>query len=152
MRSIILFISCLLVLTMHSFAQKKVNRQYFINLLNAGEYDKVFDTAIKLRKQVYGKNAVIDYFIAKSLCLDGHKEKSTYCFNCIIKNHKLAGSKKDFIQQEINTCNAPPDAGGGGLLTNSDFSYINNVNYLKPVSVEKWEEYMIVSVTTRRSI
>jgi hypothetical protein len=36
-------------------AQKKVNRQYFINLLNAGEYDKVFDTAIKLRKQVYGK-------------------------------------------------------------------------------------------------
>ncbi len=36
-----------------------------------GEYDKVFDTAIKLRKQVYGKNAVIDYFIAKSLCLDG---------------------------------------------------------------------------------
>ncbi len=122
MRSIILFINCLLVLTTHSFGQKKVNRQYFINLLNAGEYDKVFDTAIKLRKQVYGKNAVIDYFIAKSLCLDGHKEKSTYCFNCIIKNHKLAGSKKDFIQQEINTCNAPPDAGGGSLLTNSDLA------------------------------
>lgn len=106
---------------------KKVNRQYFINLLNAGEYDKVFDTAIKLRKQVYGKNAVIDYFIAKSLCLDGHKDKSTYCFNCIIKNFKLSGSKKDFIQQEINTCNAPPDADEQTLVTNPDFSYINNV-------------------------
>jgi len=127
MRSIILFIVSLLVLNVHSFAQKKVNRQYFINLLNAGEYDKVFDTAIKLRKQVYGKNAVIDYFIAKSLCLDGHKDKSTYCFNCIIKNFKLSGSKKDFIQQEINTCNAPPDADEETLATSPDFSYINNV-------------------------
>jgi hypothetical protein len=128
MRSIILFTVAVLVLALHSSAQKKVNRQYFINLLNAGQYDKVFDTAIKLRKQVYGKNAVIDYFIAKSLCLDGHKAKSTHCFNCIIKNFKLAGSKKDFIQREINTCNAPPDNEEAALVTNPDFSYINNVS------------------------
>lgn len=128
MRLTILSTACLLILTMQLSAQKKVNRQYFINLLNAGEYDKVFDTAIKLRKQVYGKNAVIDYFIAKSLCLDGHKEKSTYCFNCIIKNHKLLGPKKDFIQQEITACNAPPAAGEENLVTSPDFSYINNVS------------------------
>ena len=127
MRLLILFIICWQVLMPGSFAQKKVNRQYFINLLNAGEYDKVFDTATKLRKQVYGKNAVIDYFIAKSLCLDGYKEKSTYCFNCIINNFKLSGSKKDFILQEINSCNVPADNTEEVLVANPDFSYINNV-------------------------
>ncbi|HVE61049.1 MAG TPA: hypothetical protein VNA26_04475, partial [Chitinophagaceae bacterium] len=126
MRSTIFFV-CMLVLSFYSLAQKKVNRQYFINLLNAGEYAKVFDTALKLRKQVYGKNAVIDYFIAKSLCLDGYKEKSAYCFNCIINNFKLSGSKKEFIQKEINSCTAPPGA-GRELVTNPDFSYINNVS------------------------
>jgi hypothetical protein len=128
MRSAILLITCLAVLGLCSFAQKKVNREYFISLLNAGEYDKVFDTATKLRKQVYGKNAVIDYFIAKSLCLDGHKEKSTYCFNCIINNFKLSGSKKDFIQQEINTCNVTTGPEEEVLATNPDFNYINNVS------------------------
>ena len=125
MRAFILFIICLQFL-IPGAAQKKVNRQYFINLLNAGEYDKVFDTATKLRKQVYGKNAVIDYFIAKSLCLDGYKAKSTYCFKCIINNFKLSGSKKDFILQEINTCNVPSDS-EEVLVTNPDFNYINNV-------------------------
>ena len=128
MRSVILFIVCLYVLSPGLLAQKKVNRQYFIDLLNAGEYDKVFDTATKLRKQVYGKNAVIDYFIAKSLCLDGYKEKSTYCFNCIINNFKLSGSKKDFIVQEIKTCNVSHDEEEAVLVANPDFSYINNVS------------------------
>ena len=128
MRLTFLLIAGLLFLTMHSFAQNKVNRQYFINLLNNGEYDKVFDSALKLRKQVYGKNAVIDYFIAKCLCLDGHKEKSTYCFNSIIKNHKLSGPRKTFIQQEITTCNAPPAESEENLATSPDFSYINNVS------------------------
>jgi hypothetical protein len=126
MRSFV-FIICLQVFTLSLSAQKKVDRQYFINLLNAGEYDKVFDTAVKLRKQVYGKNAVIDYFIAKSLCLDGYKEKSTYCFNCIINNFKLSGSKKDFILREINTCNAPGHE-EEVLARNPDFNYINNVS------------------------
>jgi hypothetical protein len=128
MRSAILFIICLLVFILHAFAQKKVDRQYFISLLNAGEYDKVFDTATKLRKQVYGKNAVVDYFIAKSLCLDGHKEKSTYCFNCIINNFKLSGTKKDFILHEINTCNVSQDPVEEILVTNPDFNYISNVS------------------------
>lgn len=128
MRLTFLLIAGLLFLTTHSIAQNKVNRQYFINLLNNGEYDKVFDSALKLRKQVYGKNAVIDYFIAKCLCLDGHKEKSTYCFNSIIKNHKLSGPRKAFIQQEISTCNAPPAESEENLATSPDFSYINNVS------------------------
>lgn len=124
-------ILCLVLLAGFSFftsAQKKVNRQYFIELLNAGQYDKVFDTAVKLRKQVYGKNAVIDYFIAKSLCLDGHTQKSTHCFNCIIKNFKLSGSRKDFIEQEINSCNSASGEAEEELVTSPDFNYINNVS------------------------
>ncbi|MCW3107324.1 MAG: hypothetical protein JWQ09_1830, partial [Segetibacter sp.] len=120
MRSVILFHACLFVFSFCSFGQKKVNRQYFITLLNAGEYDKVFETAVKLRKEVYGKNAVIDYFIAKSLCLDGHKQKATHCFNCIIKNFKLDGSKKNFIQHEINTCTVSSNGQEEVLASNPD--------------------------------
>lgn len=128
MRSIILLITFLPAFILQSSAQKKVNRQYFISLLNAGEYDKAFDSATKLRKEVYGKNAVVDYFIAKSLCLDGHKENSTFCFNRIIKNFKLSGSKKTFIQQEITSCNITSEPEETIAAVNPDFSYINNVS------------------------
>src|SRR5436190_14929706 len=128
MRSIFLLIVCIPFVIPHSLAQKKVNRQYFIDLLNAGEYDKVFDTATKLRKQVYGKNAVVDYFIAKSLCLDGYKEKSAYCFNCIIRNFKLSGDKKDFIQQEITNCTHLHETSEELTAASPDFNYINNVS------------------------
>ena len=128
MRSIILLIVCLPAFILQSSAQKKVNRKYFISLLNAGEYGKVFDSATKLRKEVYGKNAVVDYFIAKSLCLDGRKENSTFCFNRIIKNFKLSGIKKTFIQQEITTCSATTALEETEASTNPDFSYINNVS------------------------
>ncbi|MES2882857.1 MAG: hypothetical protein V4676_11955, partial [Bacteroidota bacterium] len=128
MRTTFLFFVFCTSLQLQLAAQKKVDRKYFIQLLNAGEYDKVFDTAVKLRKQVYGKNAIIDYFIAKSLCLDGHAKKSTYCFNCIIKNFRLSGSKKVFIEQEITSCNAPSTAAQEELVATPNFNYINNVS------------------------
>ena len=128
MRSIILCIGCLAFFNPYLFAQKKVNRQYFINLLNDGDYDKVFDSANRLRKEVYGKNAVVDYFIAKSLCLDGHQKNATTCFNRIIKNFKLSGNKKTFIEQEIKTCNLVPNAGEVMPSGNPDYSYINNIS------------------------
>ncbi|CAN5395610.1 hypothetical protein BH11BAC5_BH11BAC5_41090 [soil metagenome] len=128
MRLFILFIVCMAATLPSAQAQKKVDRQYFINLLNAGEYDKVFDSCTRLRKEVYGKNAVVDYFIAKSLCLDGYKDKSAYCFNCIIKNFKLSGAKKSFIQEEITTCTAPAAEEAATVAATPDFSYINNVS------------------------
>jgi hypothetical protein len=128
MRLFILFIVCMAATLSSARAQKKVDRQYFINLLNAGEYDKVFDSCTRLRKEVYGKNAVVDYFIAKSLCLDGYKDKSAYCFNCIIKNFKLSGAKKSFIQEEITTCTAPAAEEAATVAATPDFSYINNVS------------------------
>lgn len=111
-----------------STAQKKVNRQYFINLLNAGEYDKVFDSATKLRKEIYGKNAVVDYFIAKSLCLDGQQKNAKFCFNCIIRNFKLSGKKKTFIEEEISSCISHSDEQEGFSASNPDYSYINNIS------------------------
>lgn len=108
-------------------AQKKVDRQYFISLLNEGNYQKVFDSALVLRKEVYGKNAVVDYFIAKSLCLDGHKKSATICFNKIISNFKLEGNKKDFIEKEISTCNEVQDAEVALTSANPDYSYISNI-------------------------
>lgn len=128
MRSIILSIGCLMLFGPLAHAQKKVNRQYFINLLNAGEYDKAFDSANRLRKEVYGKNAVVDYFIAKCLCLDGHQKNATACFNRIIKSFKLSGNKKTFIEQEINTCNVILNEDEVMPSGNPDYSYINNIS------------------------
>jgi hypothetical protein len=127
MRLIFILIACVHVFTPYIHAQKKVNRQYFINLLNEGEYAKVFDSATRLRIEVYGKNAIVDYFIAKSLCLDGHPKSSAECFNRIIKNFKLSGVKKTFIQQEITTCTVVTDQQEAPSAAAPDFSYINNV-------------------------
>ncbi len=113
--------------TFHCNGQKKVDRQYFIDLLNAGAYEKVFDSATKLRKEVYGKNAVVDYFIAKSLCLDGHKKNAVICFNKIISNFKLEGNKKNFIEKEITSCHQNPDSQEVSVSANPDYSYISNI-------------------------
>lgn len=108
-------------------AQKKINRQYFINLLNAGRYNQVFDSATKLRKQVYGKSPVVDYFIAKSLCLDGYKKESGSCFSYMMKYHKLSDSASQFIKSEMTSCTAPATP-ARTTLSHTDYGYINNVS------------------------
>jgi hypothetical protein len=86
------------------FGQKKINQPYFINLLKKGKYQQVFDEAMQIRNSVYGKCAIVDYFIAKSLCLDNHKQKSIEWFQFIKDSYPLKSNAKQFISNEMQSC------------------------------------------------
>jgi hypothetical protein len=87
-----------------AFCQKKIDKQYFINLLQNGSYGRVFDECTNMRNGVYGKCAILDYFIAKSLCLDGYQQKSSEWLNYILANYPLKDATRNFISNDINLC------------------------------------------------
>ncbi|MDB5014346.1 MAG: hypothetical protein JWQ25_2548 [Daejeonella sp.] len=108
-------------------AQMKVPKKTFINLLNNGKYDEVYLQAKRLRGSIYGKNALLDYFIAKSLCLDGHKEKSEEEFQKIFKNYRLSANQKQFLNKEIDDCfSSPVTTATPSNLTSASFNYLND--------------------------
>ncbi|MEO6454241.1 MAG: hypothetical protein ABIN97_09225 [Ginsengibacter sp.] len=96
----------LVLFTFFSGAQKQINRTYFINLLNQKKYQRVFEEANRLRDSVYGKCAILDYFIGKSLCLDGYKNKSVEWLQYILANYPLKPNARQFIKGEISSCNS----------------------------------------------
>ncbi|MDB5120768.1 MAG: hypothetical protein JWN56_1986 [Sphingobacteriales bacterium] len=106
-------------------AQMKVPKKTFIGLLNQGKYDEVYLQAKKLRGSIYGKNALLDYFIAKSLCLDGYKEKSEEEFQKIFKNYRLSANQKQFLNKEIDNCFSP-SVTTTSTLTSASFNYLND--------------------------
>ncbi|RYZ28054.1 MAG: hypothetical protein EOO10_10795 [Chitinophagaceae bacterium] len=86
-------------------AQNKINRDYFINLLKEKKYGRVFDEASQLRQdKAYGKCAIIDYFIAKSLCLDNYPDKGREWLNYILQHYALSSSNRQFIRGEMQNC------------------------------------------------
>ena len=87
------------------FAQNKINRDYFINLLKEKKYGRVFDEATLLRAdKAYGKCAIIDYFIAKSLCMDNYPDKGREWLNYILQHYALSPSNRQFIRGEMQSC------------------------------------------------
>jgi len=87
------------------FAQNKIDRDHFINLLNAKKYGQVFSEALDIRQnKVYGKCAVIDYFIGKSLCLDNFPEKGKEWLESILQHYALSVSNRKFIEHETQNC------------------------------------------------
>jgi hypothetical protein len=108
------------------FGQMQVDKKHFIDLLNAGHYDSVYYQAKYLRENVYGKNAVLDYFIAKSLCLDGYGDKAIIKFSRIINDYHLSGNKLSFIEKEILSCTLLSPA-TETVAEENDFRYLNNI-------------------------
>ena len=87
-----------------AFCQKKIDKQHFVNLLNNKSYGRVFDECMNMRNGVYGKCAILDYFIAKSLCLDGYQQKSNEWLNYILANYPLRDATRNFISNDIGEC------------------------------------------------
>src|SRR6188474_3109593 len=87
MRNIILLVAS--ILTFACNAQKKIDHQYFQQILAAGDPGRVFREATQLRKDVYGKCAFLDYYIGKSLCLSGFVPKSREWFQYILDHYPL---------------------------------------------------------------
>lgn len=86
-------------------AQCKIDKGYFINLLNSGEYDKAYAELIAIQKQPLGKCCLTDFLIGKSLCLSGYPESAKSRYENILTNYKQLPSKtKEFIEQEVNNC------------------------------------------------
>ena len=105
MRNIILLVASLLTFTCN--AQKKIDHQYFQQILAAGDPGRVFREATQLRKDVYGKCAFLDYYIGKSLCLSGFVPKSREWFHYILDHYPLKQDARDFISNEIVNCAKP---------------------------------------------
>jgi hypothetical protein len=120
-------ILCLCILMSTSInAQIKIDRQYFIQLLNQGKYNEAFSKAMEIRKLPYGKNAVIDYFIAKSLCMKGFKDQSVEWLDYIDQHYPLQKQQRDFIRSEKQVCGQPAQpATQPGTSTLSSIIYIN---------------------------
>src|SRR6185436_17840406 len=123
----LIIISLLFCLHSFAFAQLEFNKQLYIDLLNQGNYDKVYSDIIALQKQPYGKCCLTDYFIAKSLCLSGLYKPATNRFDNMLNNYKLPDSTREFITGEKTNCVPPAD-----LSLQQTFNYINN--YTLPTS------------------
>jgi len=102
MRTKLFLIGILLGFTVN--AQIKIDKQHFADLLSQGRYGDVFREAQEIRKKEYGKCLMIDYFIAKALCGDGHTKEAGLKYSTILKNYKLSEANRKFISNEKNSC------------------------------------------------
>lgn len=118
----VILIVLLTLISLFGVGQSKIDRKYFIELLNSGQYNEVFIKAMEIRKKPYGKNAVVDYFIAKSLCMKGFKEEARVWLSYIQKQYPLNSDQRSFMQKEELLCTKPFTESGGPM---SNFSYIN---------------------------
>lgn len=87
-----------------AFAQIDIDRNRLIKLLQQGKTADVFTEASRLRESVYGKCAVIDYFIAKSLCIDKHYKRSAVWFDYILSHYPLEKDSRQFLEKELTSC------------------------------------------------
>ncbi|HEY8918743.1 MAG TPA: hypothetical protein VIM87_20005 [Chitinophaga sp.] len=103
-----------------ALSQIQVDRAKLIKLLQEGKTGEVFKEANRLRDSVYGKCALVDYFIAKSLCMDKYYDRSGIWFDYILAKYPMDDGSLAFIRQEKNACRpgrAAPLAAGSTLLT-----------------------------------
>jgi len=103
-----------------ALSQIQVDRAKLIKLLQQGKTGEVFKEANRLRDSVYGKCALVDYFIAKSLCMDKYYDRSAIWFDYILAKYPMDDGSMAFIRQEKNACQpgrAAPLAAGSTLLT-----------------------------------
>lgn len=93
------------LLTLH--AQVEIPQERWVKLFDQGNYAQIYEEAIKHRSEVFGKTALTDFFIAKSLCADGHPEKSKEWFAHILKSYNLTEESKINIEDDQQSCSRP---------------------------------------------
>jgi hypothetical protein len=88
--------------------QKRIDEDHFFSLLDSRNYGQMLVDAHKVRKEVYGKNWLIDYFIAKAECGLGKPDVALDWYNFIFKHYKQNDKSRKFLFREINTCSTEP--------------------------------------------
>src|SRR5690606_22042727 len=84
--------------------QVKIDENRFMTLYNSGANMTLFNEAIAVRKQEYGKTPLVDYFIGKSLCGLGEYTAGRRCFENIVRLYPLSNTQKDFFRTEAENC------------------------------------------------
>ncbi|MFZ4522476.1 MAG: hypothetical protein ACOYNC_12275 [Bacteroidales bacterium] len=85
-------------------AQKPIDKQHFFTLLDNRNYGQMLVDAHAIRKEVYGKSWLIDYFIAKAECGLGKKEKAVEWYNYIFEHYKQNEKSRKFLLSEVSAC------------------------------------------------
>src|SRR5688572_25945523 len=85
-------------------AQINIDKDRWIRLLDQQKAHQVFTEASLVRKEKYGRCALVDYFIAKSLCVDQKFKKSGEWFDYILKNYPLDEPSSTFMDKERSSC------------------------------------------------
>lgn len=85
-------------------AQIKVDHERFTKLFNERKYTQLFHEAVALRRQEYGKEWSIDYYIAKSLCAMRKYDIAHSAYTYIEDTYALTKAQEDFIAKEKVYC------------------------------------------------
>ncbi len=87
-------------------SQINIDYNHFTRLYNSGEYQKLYDEAVAIRKKPYGKIWKIDYFISKALCASGYSDEAKKAFNYTLSAYKgnLDTKQFDFLMNERDAC------------------------------------------------
>jgi len=108
MKTKLLLLTLLIVSTCS--AQLKIDKQHFVDLLSQGRYGDCYHEAMELRKKEYGKCCIVDYFIARALCADGHNKNAVVKYGAILKNYKLSDANRRLITNEMTSCSTDNQA------------------------------------------
>lgn len=90
-------------------AQIKIGEARFVELYNDGQYHTLFNEALALRQEEYGKTALVDYFIGKSLCGMGQVEAGRRCLRNVLRLYPLSLHQRNFFETEALNCQIQVD-------------------------------------------
>ena len=105
-RYLTLVVLLLVVVPLFLGGQIKVDYSHYRDLYNEGEYQRLFNEALALRQQPYGKNWKTDYFISKALCAGGNSDCARKAFDYTLSAYKtsMTNSQFDFLLSERDVC------------------------------------------------
>ncbi|HNW55178.1 MAG TPA: hypothetical protein PKN21_12960, partial [Bacteroidales bacterium] len=79
------FFLLMAIASLRVYAQKSIDKDHFYNLIKAKNYPQLLVDAHTLRKEVYGKIWLVDYYIAKANCGLGKPQNAIEWFNSSLK-------------------------------------------------------------------
>ncbi|MFN8134145.1 MAG: hypothetical protein U0Z17_02540 [Bacteroidales bacterium] len=104
MRTVFLLLMAFASLCTH--AQKSIDKDHFYNLIKAKNYPQLLVDAHMVRKEVYGKIWLVDYYIAKANCGLGKPQNAIEWFNSSLKYPNVNNDIRKFLLAEMGSCNS----------------------------------------------
>lgn len=87
-------------------AQRTIPTAHFLQLLEQGRYDQLRREAMAVRDTTYGRNYVVDWFIARAVYCSDHHEKAARWYRSIQRRYTMPREFKAFLAKELAACEA----------------------------------------------